>query len=501
MIVTLCVVAAVAWLTRSWVKSQSILQSGRSYKGTMLLLLLVPIFFVGIRSGFQHRPINPAMIAFSQDRLLNSLPLNSTYSVMYAIYQMKNEASASKLYGGIDNDKMIQLIKANMPKQAVFIGKERPTLHTKKASFPFKKKNLIIVVEESLGAQFVGSLGGLPLTPNIDKWKNKSWFFNNLYATGTRSARGLEAITTGFLPSPARAVLKLPKAQKNFYTIAQTMKQAGYENSFIYGGESHFDNMKGFFLSNGFDFTIDQNDYKNPAFKGNWGVSDEDLFKNAIDYLNKPSGKPKFSLIFSSSNHTPFEYPDEKIEQYDKEKHTVNNAVKYADFALGKFLDELESNDILKGSIVLVVADHDARVMGDDLVPINRFHIPGFIISEEIGRKFDDTLVSQIDLAPTLLSLLGIETATPMIGQDLTQIDADYQGRAVMQYGEKQAYYTGTEITVLQPNKQNENYLVKNGGFSLRLIENEQMDKAIELAIAFAQFASWSYKNQKYSIL
>ena len=226
MIVTLFLVSAVAWLTRSWVKSQPILQSGRGFKGTLLLLLLVPVFFVGIRSGFQHRPINPAMVAFSQDRLLNALPLNSTYSVMYAIYQMKNEASASKLYGGIDNDKMIQLIKANMPKQAVFTDTERPTLHTKKASFPFKKKNLIIIVEESLGAQFVGSLGGLPLTPNIDKWKNKSWFFNHLYATGTRSARGLEAITTGFLPSPARAVLKLPKAQENFYTIAQTMKQA-----------------------------------------------------------------------------------------------------------------------------------------------------------------------------------------------------------------------------------------------------------------------------------
>ncbi|WP_246172753.1 LTA synthase family protein [Marinicella rhabdoformis] len=496
MLVAVVLVISSAWLTRSWLKSHDPIHSQRSIKNTLLLLLLIPVFFVAIRSGFQHRPINPAMVAFSQDRLLNTLPLNSTYSVLYAIYQMKNEASASELYGNIDSDRMIEIIRANMTKHAVFTDKNRPTLHTQKASFPFKKKNLIIVVEESLGAQFVGSLGGLPLTPNIDKWKEKSWFFNNLYATGTRSARGLEAITTGFLPSPARAVLKLPKAQSNFYTIAQSMREAGYENSFIYGGESHFDNMKGFFLANGFDFTIDQNDYKNPEFKGNWGVSDGDLFNNAIEYLNKPSDKPKFSLIFSSSNHTPFEYPDNKIEQYDKEKHTVNNAVKYADFALGKFLDELESNDMLKDSIVLVVADHDARVMGDEMVPINRFHIPGFIISEEVGQKVDDTLVSQIDLAPTLLSLLGIETATPMIGQDLTQIEADYQGRAVMQYANNQAYMTEDHIVYLQPEKKPIQYAIKSGN-----IDFSQAFIPDDTALAHAQFSSWAYNNEKYRLV
>ncbi|MEZ5471731.1 MAG: LTA synthase family protein [Marinicella sp.] len=408
---------------------------------------------------------------------------------------MGNEASASKLYGSISNEEMISIIKNQMSPEVTFIDESIPTLHTKPASKNNEGLNLIIIVEESLGAQFVGSLGGKPLTPSIDSFKDKSWFFKNLYATGTRSARGLEAITTGFLPSPARSVLKLPKAQSNFYTIAETLEDNGYLNTFVYGGESHFDNMKGFFLSNGFHQAVDQSDYKNPQFVGNWGVSDEDLFNKAIHLLDSANKQPQFMLVFSSSNHTPFEFPDNKIELYDQEKATVNNAVKYADYALGQFLNNLDQKGYFENSIVMVVADHDARVMGDDLVPVNRFHIPGFIVGKGVENKIDESLVSQIDLAPTLLSLLGIDSPTPMIGRDLTQVDSNYKGRAIMQYANNQAYLTQESIVILQPDKKAVQYQIKDG----------QPDTTRSLspdntALAHAQFASWSYNNEKYKL-
>lgn len=488
------VVVLFSWFSYKWVKSQSTAASSFNPLGSLAMFVVILILVVCIRSGFQHRPINPAMVAFSQDRMINTLPLNSTYSLLFAIYQMKNEASSSEYYGHFEEAKMLALIKQSMPKNSKFISENIPTLHTLKPSYPFTGKNLIIVVEESLGAQFVGSLGGKPLTPNIDKWKQKSWFFNHLYATGTRSARGLEAITTGFLPSPARAVLKLPKAQGGFYTLAQTLNQAGYESGFIYGGESHFDNMKGFFLANGFTKVVDQNDYINPEFTGNWGVSDEDLFNYAMAYLKQPSEQPKFSLIFSSSNHTPFEFPDSKIKLYDAEKQTVNNAVKYADFALGQFLDELENSGLMDESIVLVVADHDARVMGDSLVPIERFHVPGFIISKEVGVKLDENIVSHIDLGPTLLSLLGLELATPMIGQDLTQLAPNYIGRAIMQYGDNQAFMQGNQAVIMVPEKDAQSFAVMDGKINSKI--NSTL---VDIALAHAQFASWAYDNSKYA--
>ncbi len=464
---------------------------------TIYMILLCLLLTVGIRSGFQHRPINPAMVAFSSDQMINALALNSTYSFMFAVYQLRNEESASDFYGNLNEDEMLELIKHNMPQHSEFIANSGiPTLHELNPTGKFENKNLIIIVEESLGAQFVGSLGGKPLTPNIDKWKEKSWFFNNLYATGTRSARGLEAITTGFLPSPARAVLKLPKAQGGFYTIADTLKHQGYETSFIYGGESHFDNMKGFFLANGFEKIIDQKNYVKPQFVGNWGVSDEDLFDKAFEYLKTETGKPKFSLIFSSSNHTPFEFPDGKIELYESKKHTVNNAVKYADFALGGFLDKLEQNHFFENSIVMVVADHDARVMGESLVPIERFHVPGFIIADNSLNKVDNTVVSLIDLAPTLLSLLGIDSVTPMTGHDLSNLPVNFKGRAIMQYGNNQAYLQGDSVTILQPDHKAELYSVLNGKIDTKLINGPS-----NTALAHALFASWSYNHQKYKTI
>ena len=495
LIVVILLVSALSYWTFRWIKVKQKHESSFSPLASVAMVFVLLVLTLLIRSGFQHRPINPAMVAFSNDSMVNSLPLNSTYSLMYAIYQMGNEASASKLYGSINEAEMLKIIRQNMSPKAEFLSDELPTLHTNQATGQQNNLNLIVVVEESLGAQFVGSLGGKPLTPSIDSYRDKSWFFTDLYATGTRSARGLEAITTGFLPSPARAVLKLPKAQKNFYTIAQTLAEQGYQNTFIYGGESHFDNMKGFFLANGFHRSIDQNDYENPQFLGNWGVSDEDLFNRAYQEISSPTEQPQFTLIFTSSNHTPFEFPDNKIKLYDKEKNTVNNAVKYADYALGKFLGQLEQGGHLENSIVMVVADHDARVMGEALVPVNRFHIPGFILGQGVKHKVDQTLVSQIDLAPTLLSLLGIESPNPMLGRDLSQLEDNYHGRAIMQYADKQAFLTEDKVVILQPEKKPVSYQRSNGqiDYNHPLIANNT-------ALAFAQFASWSYNNEKYKL-
>lgn len=495
LIMVVVILGLSTWLSYRWINEKKPQHSSFSVTNGIYVVLLIMCLVIISRSGFQHRPINPSFVAFSHDSLVNTLPLNSTYSLLFSIYQMGDEASASKFYGSIPTDEMLDIIKGQMGRALTFIDEDVPTLHTRLPSRAKKGLNLIIIVEESLGAQFVGSLGGKPLTPFIDSYRDKSWFFTHLYATGTRSARGLEAITTGFLPSPARSVLKLPKAQHNFYTIARTLGDNGYLNRFVYGGESHFDNMKGFFLGNGFHEAVDQKDYENPAFVGNWGVSDEDLFDKALELLNEEKNQPQFLLVFSSSNHTPFEFPDGKIELFDEEKATVNNAVKYADFALGQFLNKLEEGGHLENSIVMAVADHDARVMGEDLVPINRFHIPGFIIGEGVEYKVDNTLVSQIDLAPTLLSLLGIESPTPMIGRDLTQVNDSYSGRAIMQYANNQAYLTTDHLVILQPDKDPVQYDIQDSD-----TKKTESKPDNNIALAHAQFASWSYDQEKYRL-
>ncbi|WP_144630809.1 LTA synthase family protein [Bordetella genomosp. 13] len=416
----------------------------------LLTLAAIAGGVLAIRGTLKHRPINPSTVAFCGDALVNSLPLNSLYSVLYAVYSLKNERSSSDAYGTMPDDQMqgIVLRAAGLPPQPLDPG--IPTLHAHPVAPPRERpRNLVMIVEESLGAQFVGHLGGSGLTPNLDRLAQQGWSFSNAYATGTRSVRGLEALVAGFPPSLSEAVLRLPDAQRNFFTLAQLLRRQGYRTCFVYGGEAHFDNMKSFFLGNGFDELHDLKTFNDPAFVGTWGASDEDMFARVHGILEE-DGRPCFVLAFSVSNHSPWEYPSGRIEPVG-EPASLTNTVRYADWALGRFFDRARQAAYWDHSVFMVAADHDARVGGAERIPLKHFQIPALILGADVPVRRDDRLISQIDLPVTVLSLLGVAGEHPMIGHDLTQPQAG--GRAMMQYGESYGYLRGDILTVLESRK------------------------------------------------
>ncbi|XPF96312.1 LTA synthase family protein [Colwellia sp. RE-S-Sl-9] len=472
---------------------------------SFVVLLLVLFSFA--RGTFGHRPINPSFVYYSTDPLINSLTLNSMYSVAHAFKQLGDEKNAAKMYGKMEQSKAIEIIRHETGLATnTFKSSDQPSLNTRLPVYQGKPKNLVIILEESLGAQFVSSLGGLPLTPELDKLSNNAWAFKNLYATGTRSVRGIEAVITGFTPTPARAVVKLDQSQSNFFTIANLLKANNYATQFIYGGESHFDNMKSFFLGNGFTDIVDFNDIEKPKFVGSWGASDEDLFNQADIELNKlhQSNKPFFSFIFSSSNHDPFEIPDNVVtpikytedqkEHYNAKELSRHKAIQYADYALGKFIAKAKTQAYWQDTVFLIVADHDARALGNDLVPIKNFHIPGVILNSGKNARMDERVISQIDLAPTLLSLIGIENTSPMLGHDLNQKEAS--GRAMMQYADNFAYMKNNEVTILQPQKKPMNFLYDSE--SKKLTNTKDNILLAEIALAHVLWGCLAYENQWY---
>lgn len=466
--------------------------------GAFVLLLLV---LLTARSTLQHRPINPSYTAFSKDPLVNGLTLNSTYSMLYSVYSKKNEVSSAEIYPALSDEVVVSEVRKtmNIPEQQ-YTSDSLPSLHRQYPSrYLSKPKNLVIILEESLGARYVGSLGGMPLTPEFDKLSKDGWLFEQLYSTGTRSIRGIEAVITGFVPTPSRSVVKLPKAQQNFFTIAQLLRNNGYDTSFIYGGEGHFDNMSNFFLGNGFNQVIDERDYKDPVFSATWGVSDEDLFDKAHQTFEKlqKKKKPFFSLVFSSSNHDPFEYPEGRIKPYDQPAYTVHNAIKYADYALGKFIRTAKDSSYWKDTLFLIVADHDARVGGSDLVPIDNFRIPGLILGEGIQPKRDKRVASQIDMAPTLLSMMGLETEHPMIGVDLSSLPMNYKGRAIMQYDRNQAYMRGDQVIILQPDREPVQFRYNTSG---ELTKDRLNYNLAREAISYPLWGTMAYNRLLYRL-
>ncbi len=452
--------------------------------------------FAFIRGTIAHRPISPATVAFASDRMVNTLPLNSTYNLFYALYRMKDEKNASALYGSLPDAEMHELVRTAAGLTGKPLDANRPSLHFSKANMKrTSAPNVVIILEESLGARYVGHLSGAPYTPEMDALAKEAWTFTNLFATGTRSVRGIEAVITGFLPTPARAVVKLGLAQDNFFTLADVFNAEGYESTFIYGGESHFDNMRGFLLNNGFQRIIDKPKFHDVVFSGTWGVSDEDMFNRVHEELQN-ANQPQFIFAFSVSNHSPYEYPEGRIQVHGSNPATKFNTVRYADWAIGDFFRKAKQSAYYDNTIFLLVADHDSRVYGASLIPVEHFHIPAMFLGSMVPTQFDNRLASQIDLAPTLLSLAGIDAYHPMLGRDLTDRDVAEPGRALMQYGDNFGYQEGNRLLVLQPQLGARQFQVTE---DLRLVPLPLESELQRRALAHALWPSWAYRNQRYN--
>ena len=348
-----------------------------------------------------------------------------------------------------------------------------------------------------MGSEFVGSLGGKNLTPNLDGLSDEGIWFERLYATGTRSVRGIEAIVSGFPPTAKRSVVKLTDTQKNFFTIANVLEKHNYQTSFIYGGSAHFDNMRRFFLNNGFQKVIDQKDFEDPQFTATWGVSDEDLFLKAHEYLEAQGDQPFFSLVFTSSNHKPFEIPAGKVESRTGPEAAQEMAVAYADYALGEFLAMARASNYWDNTVFLVVSDHNSRVKGAHLVPIEHFHIPGVILGSGIEPRLVPGITSQIDLLPTLLSLLGVDSRHPAIGRDLTLLEwKQGSGRAQMQYHDTQGWMVDGKVVIMRRKLPMQTFLYEpNGNLRLDPAANDALEQQ---ALAHALWPVMMIKNKSY---
>lgn len=490
-------------LMRPWLR-QSCPMRQRWHWLTLPLVLVLVVF--SVRSTTDHRPANPAMFALTTDTMVNTLIMNSTWSVFHAIYNLRHENKSSEIYGEMTEAEAVEqhrIMREMLQDQRPLIGDEHlPTWTRQTASIKREKPlNLVIILQESLGATFVESLGGVPVTHELEKLKHQGWWFENLYATGTRSVRGIEAVVTGFPPTPAQSVVKLSLSQDHFFTLASLLDKKGYFNEFIYGGEAHFDNMRTFFINNDFENVVDENNYINPVFVGSWGVSDEDLFNKTHEQLmqHHVDGESFFTLVFTSTNHSPFEFPDGRIELYEQPKATENNAVKYADYAMGAFFKKAQASPYWKDTLFLVVADHDIRVRGDDLVPIRRFHIPGLILGADIQPRVIKTVASQIDLPTTVISLMGLDAEHPMIGRDLSAEPDGLPGRAMMQYEQNYAWIEGDKVVVLRPNKKPAHARYDRLKKLLIPVDDETGDDAMTLrALGHVMLPSYLYREQDY---
>lgn len=482
----------------------------KTYKNSFLLLFnisylkrilffipLILILFIGIRSSFGHRGANLSDAMFSTNRMINEITKNTIHSVVYAMYSNAKHGTKNlmKRYGKMEIKEALFNVEKAL--NITSINSNKPFQRLEKTHFKqVKSKNLVIFIQESMGYQFVEALGGEKgITPNINRLAKEGIFFNNLYSNGTRSVRGLAGLVAGNFSIPGKGVLKRNKSQKNYFTLAKLLKPFDYHTSFIYGGESRFDNMKGWFLGNGFDEVIDREKFKNPNYVGTWGVSDEEVVDRANEeYKKLYASKTKFaSVIFSTSNHSPFDFPDNKIDLIkDTPKKSVKNAIKYADFAIGKFIENAKKEEYYKDTIFVIVADHNVRVYGNNMVPVDMFQIPGLILGEGITPLEYKNIATQPDVLATALDLMGLDFTYPIMGHSI--FSNKKRNISLMQFNDYYALRKNNKVAILYPNKPALTFLYSDKKL-IPTISDKKLEKEL---LSFILVLDYLYNKKLY---
>jgi phosphoglycerol transferase MdoB-like AlkP superfamily enzyme len=318
---------------------------------------------------------------------------------------------------------------------------------------PEKHLNVILISVESLSGDLLTAFGNTKgITPNLDELAAHSLFFTNLYASGTRTVRGLEALTLSVPPTPGQSIVKRPD-NENLFSLGSVFDRKGYESIFAYGGYGYFDNMNYFFSHNGYRIADRTNIPSEKVHESNiWGVADEDLFTLTMEEADKTaaSGKPFFVHVMTTSNHPPFTFPAGRID-LPSGKAGRAGAVKYTDWAIGDFLKRAAAKPWFDDTVFVITADHCASSWGRSALPMNRYHIPLFIYSpKHIEPARVDRLMGQIDIPPTLLGLLNFSYTSQFYGYDLFKLEPGRE-RVLLGNYQKAGYLRGDTLTVLAP--------------------------------------------------
>ena len=444
-----------------------------------VLMLLVPLI------AFSTVQLSDTEI--SPNNYANELAGNGLYG--FAAAFKNNELDFNRYYAAKDDDLIMTRLRSLL-KSSDSTGLSRNINATAKESH----YNIILICEESLSAKYLGSFGNKKrITPNLDMLAKESLFFTHLYATGTRTVRGLEAITLSFPPLPGTAIVKRP-GNEGLYSWGSIMKEHGYDNHFIYGGRGYFDNMNYFFEHNGFA-TIDQSNFsKNEiTFANAWGVCDEDLFDKTIQQANLSykEKKPFFNFVMTTSNHRPFTYPEGKIDIPSGSGRY--GAVKYSDYAIGQLIAKSKKMPWFKDTIFIIVADHCAGSARKIALPIKNYEIPLIVYAPALLKAEKiDRMMSQIDIAPTILGMLHISYSSKFFGRDIFN-DKDGPERAFIGTYQKLGYIEDDKLLILDSGKRTEFFsFARSNGIAAKAPADENL---LMNGLAYYQGSDFAYKH------
>ena len=457
------------------------------------MVVLVWLLLTVLSAAF----VNGAMKDRTHNNYVNELAGNGIYQFFAAF--RSGHLDYAKFYRTLPDDQAYRRVRDMLktPDATYVSADPRDLTRAIRSRGSEQRLNVVLISVESLSADYLGTFGNTEnMTPFLDSLSAQSLFFGNLYANGTRTVRGLEALTLSIPPTPGDSVLKSPH-NENLFSLASIFNDRGYQSDFVYGGYGQFDNMNAFFGHNGYR-TVDRRDIPKSATihsENVWGVADEDLYTLALGQMDQihAAGKPFFLHVMTTSNHRPFTFPSGRVTQPNG---TRQGAIAYTDWAIRDFIQRARAKAYFADTVFVITADHCASSAGKTSVPINRYHIPLWIYAPaHVQPQRIDRLMSQIDIAPTLLGLLNFSYRSRFFGYNLLQLEPGRE-RAFPATYEKLGYLRHDVLTVLEPQRKLEQMKPDYAtGDAVPLVPQDS--GLIDDAAAYYQVASELFKQGK----
>jgi phosphoglycerol transferase MdoB-like AlkP superfamily enzyme len=482
-------VAALAWLPLRGLLRESFSADSRVRERFLTAAVLVAFPAVA------YWRLDLSDLRIGQDRYATELAGNGLYDFFHAFRVAQIDYDT--FYATHEPDESFRQLRTLLAEpNSHFVSDDLHSL-TRDIRYPGEEKrlNVILIVVESLSAKYLAAYDGdsVGTTPRLDALAKESLVFRHFYATGTRTVRGLEALSLSLPPTPGESIVKRPD-NGGLFTIAAPFHERGYATTFFYGGNGFFDNMNAFFSANGFD-VIDRSSLTKDevTFENAWGVADEDLYRRVIRESRRSweSRRPFFSLVMTTSNHRPYTYPAGRIDIPSGQGR--EGALKYTDWAIGDFLEAARQEPWFKDTLFLIVADHCASSSGRTAIPVEKYRIPFYVYAPaQVEPAVVGTLASQMDVAPTLFGLLRFRYASKFFGRDILGSPPS-AGRALLSTYQQLGYLKDDKLTVLSPGRRVEVFSVNPETGKERLVPSTQNQGGIADAISYYQTASYAF--------
>ncbi len=326
-----------------------------------------------------------------------------------------------------------------------------------------KKPHIFLIMVESFNSNFVNSENekGEEYTPYFNSLIKDGMYFDNFWGVSVQTARGQLVLLCSLLPITKKKVFThYPDLKLN--CLPEILKKNGFDTLFFKAFSNiKFDNTGYFVKRNGFDHvsamtgSIKDKFLKEKSKGWGWGIQDDQFYKIFFNYLDdveeknvkKGISKKYFAALTTVSNHQKFDkVPVEQRYLYPKQsgiRQGYANSIRVTDEYLKTFFEELEKRDYLKNSIVIITGDHSFP-MGEhySYAAENGFYKENFITPFLILWKNNSKMkginkssVSQLDVAPTVMHLLGISGKTHFLGSSMFSIDRDIFVPLIQPYG------------------------------------------------------------------